>query len=95
MQRPESEAFHAFVRGRVQGVGFRYSAIREARRLGIRGLVRNAEDGSVEVIAEGDEQSLQAFAAWLRRGPPGAHVRELELTRVPPSGSYGEFDVDF
>jgi acylphosphatase len=79
----------------VQGVGFRYSAIREARRLGIRGLVRNTEDGSVEVIAEGDAESLRIFAAWLRRGPPGAHVRELELTPIPPTGSYREFDVDF
>lgn len=95
MERPETEAFHAIARGRVQGVGFRYSAIREARRLGIRGLVRNTYDGGVEVIAEGDGESLRVFASWLRRGPSGAHVRELELTPVPPTGSYEGFDVDF
>ncbi len=95
MERSETEGFRAVVRGRVQGVGFRYHAIRQARNLGLRGVVRNADDGSVEVIAEGDRESLRAFAAWLRRGPSGAHVRDLELTPVPPTGSYEGFDIDF
>ncbi len=95
MGRPDTQAFRAVVRGRVQGVGFRYHAIRHARTLGLRGVVRNTDDGSVEVIAEGDSGSLASFAAWLRRGPVGAHVRDLQITPVPPTGSYQDFDIDF
>jgi acylphosphatase len=93
--RPESGAVHAVVRGRVQGVGFRYSAIREARRLGLRGMVRNLGDGSVEVIAEGGLDALDSLLEWLRRGPPGAFVRGVEAIHVPPSGQYEDFEVEY
>ncbi len=88
-------AFHATVRGRVQGVGFRYSALREARRLGVSGSVSNAADGSVELIAEGDSASLDRFLQWLHRGPPGAHVDDVEVQWRPFTGSYEGFDVEF
>jgi len=83
------------VTGRVQGVGFRWSAVREARRLGLRGWVRNAEDGSVEVEAEGPAPKLEAFLAWLRQGPAGAFVRDVETRPVPPDAARGAFDVEF
>ena len=95
MVKPERGAFRALVRGRVQGVGFRYSAVREARRLGIAGRVRNREDGCVEVEAEGLSADLDRFLAWLRRGPPGAFVRDLQVTTLPPSGSVTDFEIDF
>jgi acylphosphatase len=95
MPAHEKKAFHAFARGRVQGVGFRYSAIHEARRLGVFGMVRNCGDGSVEVIAEGDADRLQRFLAWLRRGPSSANVRELEVDEIPYIGGYTGFDVEF
>jgi acylphosphatase len=95
MQAQEKKAFHAFVRGRVQGVGFRYTAIHEARRLGVQGIVRNCEDGSVEVIAEGDADRLERFLSWLRKGPASAHVRELDVDDIPYCGSYSSFDVDY
>jgi acylphosphatase len=88
-------AFQARVTGRVQGVGFRWSAVREARRLGLRGWVRNADDGSVEVEAEGPPADLEAFLAWLRTGPPGAFVRDVETHPVPLDAARGEFDVEF
>jgi len=88
-------AFRARVTGRVQGVGFRYSAVREALRLGLRGWVRNAGDGSVEVEAEGASPALEDFLAWLRRGPPGAYVVDVEVHPVPPNSTRGEFDVAF
>jgi acylphosphatase len=88
-------AFHARVTGRVQGVGFRWSAVREARRLGLRGWVRNADDGSVEVEAEGPPAAIEGFLAWLRRGPAGAFVSGVEAHPVPPDGTRGEFDVEF
>lgn len=88
-------AFHGRISGRVQGVGFRYSARREALRLGLTGWVRNAEDGSVEIEAEGDEDGLAAFKAWLQAGPPGARVDSLVLRRNVASGAYPSFTVEY
>jgi acylphosphatase len=95
MPAGEKRAFHAFARGRVQGVGFRYSTIHEARRLGVLGVVRNCPDGSVEVIAEGEADKLQRFLQWLRRGPSAAHVSGLEVDDIPYCGTYTEFGVEF
>ena len=74
------KAIHAVVEGEVQGVGFRYSAIREAKALGLTGWVRNVEDGSVEVWAEGEEPSLDEFSLWLEHGPDYARVEKLRVT---------------
>ncbi len=87
--------FHVY--GRVQGVGFRYSAITRARALGLRGFVRNVSDGSVEGYAEGVPGSIAAFTAWLRHGPPGADVDNL-VTRsvdVKRSGISGRSERDY
>jgi len=92
---PGNAAFRAVVAGRVQGVGFRHSAVRHARALGIAGSVANRLDGSVEVVAEGDAASLERMLAWLRRGPPGAHVREVQVDWIPWSGRFRGFEVDF
>lgn len=64
----------AYVHGIVQGVGFRAFAQSEALRLGLKGYVRNCADGSVEVVAEGSEEQLEAFLRRLRIGPAGARV---------------------
>lgn len=71
------------VRGRVQGVGFRWFVAREAARLGVGGLVRNLRDGTVEVISEGPEKVLEALEGALRAGPPGARVDAVERTALP------------
>lgn len=65
------------VSGRVQGVGFRWFAARIARELGICGWVRNAKDGSVEAVAAGSDDALEAFEAALRRGPAGSRVEAV------------------
>jgi len=88
-------AFRAVIQGRVQGVGFRYSAVREARRLRVRGIVANLPDGSVEVQAEGDAAALESFLAWLRRGPPGARVHEVQLEWVSATGRFTSFEISF
>jgi acylphosphatase len=62
------------VSGRVQGVGFRYAALREARRLGLVGWARNTPDGQVEIVAEGPDDAVQAFVTWCHQGPPSARV---------------------
>jgi acylphosphatase len=66
------------VRGRVQGVGFRWWARSQARELGITGSVRNTEDGSVEVLARGSSQQLAALRDLLGGGPPVAAVTEVD-----------------
>lgn len=76
------------VSGRVQGVGFRAFAVREATRLGLDGWVRNLPDGRVEAIARGSEDGLAQFLAALRRGPLAARVDEVVVAEteatVPP-----------
>ena len=68
-----------FVEGLVQGVAFRYHAREEARALGLTGWVRNLADGRVETLFGGPEPAVEAFLAWLRRGPPAAAVGGLEV----------------
>jgi acylphosphatase len=68
---------HFLIQGRVQGVGFRWFVQREAGQLGLRGWVRNTEDGDVEVVASGSEGDLAELRASLRRGPRGARVDRL------------------
>ncbi len=75
---------HAIVRGRVQGVGFRWFVRERARALGVRGWVRNCSDGCVEVHADGDASALERLRASLADGPPGAHVTAVD--DVPASG---------
>lgn len=69
------------VSGKVQGVWFRASARDQALALGLRGYARNLADGRVEVLAAGDDASIDRMAAWLRQGPPRARVDDLE--RLP------------
>ena len=90
-----TEARRFIVRGLVQGVGFRYFAVRAARKAGIAGTVRNLSDGTVEAIGEGSAAALSAFRAELERGPAGAHVSEVEEIKLRPDGRYAGFDVVF
>jgi acylphosphatase len=92
---PEIAAFSACVRGRVQGVGFRYTCLHEARLQGIRGWVRNTSEGDVEVWAEAPKGKLDAFLQWLRRGPPHARVDAVDYTLQAPTGAYKDFGVTY
>ena len=68
---------HFLIRGRVQGVGFRWFVHREASELELRGWVRNTEDGDVEIVASGAPEDLNELRSCLRRGPRGARVDQL------------------
>jgi acylphosphatase len=72
------------VRGKVQGVGFRWWTRSRARGLGLAGTVRNCPDGSVEVRVRGTEQMVAAFREQLALGPPGSHVEEVEEIPTSP-----------
>lgn len=71
------------LRGRVQGVGFRWWTSRLARELGLAGTVRNLPDGSVEVFARGDPETLREFRRRLEEGPRSAAVRSIEPIEPP------------
>lgn len=76
--------------GRVQGVFFRNWTMARARALGVRGWVRNRLDGSVELVAYGEDEAVEALTAACRTGPPAAEVERIEVDIVegegPPSG---------
>lgn len=73
------------VSGKVQGVFFRASTAREARRLGLRGYALNLPDGRVEVLAIGNTAAVDEFGRWLHRGPPAARVERVDCQRENPA----------
>lgn len=79
----------AQVTGRVQGVGFRMAAEREAGRLGVSGTVRNLLDGTVEADVEGPVEPVEQMLAWLRTGPPSARVEGVDVQEAEPHGAEG------
>ena len=83
---------HVYVSGRVQGVAFRWYAQEKATELGIFGWVRNLADGRVEAWIEGNEHALGEMLAWLRQGPPSAHVEGVDAREREPEG-FGVFEV--
>lgn len=82
------------VSGRVQGVGFRFFVRDAALREGIRGWVRNRDDGRVEIEAEGDAEALLRFERAVRRGPPGARVDDVLADPMPAAGTRDGFAID-
>jgi acylphosphatase len=77
------------VSGRVQGVWFRDSCRREARRQGVAGWVRNREDGRVEAVFEGDPDAVNTLVNWAQHGPPRARVTGIDVTDEEPAGEAG------
>ena len=86
--------FNIHISGRVQGVFFRDSTRKKAMELGIKGFVRNQQDGSVYVEAEGDEETLKEFMDWCRHGPPQAEVDKIDAVPAPVIG-YKEFEIRY
>ena len=85
------EVRRVVITGLVQGVGFRYAMVAQARLLGITGWVRNCRDGSVEAVIAGDAGQLEAMLDWSRSGPAGATVDKLLIESA--SGDYRDFEL--
>ena len=83
-----------FISGEVQGVGFRYFALRSAGRHQVRGFAKNLADGRVEVLAEGSLNEVEAFRHDLAAGPSHSRVLQVEELVVEPSGLYSNFRIE-
>ena len=88
------QARRFFVRGRVQGVGFRWFVEREAHMLGIAGTVRNNHDGSVEVLAMGTREQLMGLRSRLQEGPRAARVEDVEELEAKPIPGLNTFRIE-
>ena len=88
-----ARAISAVVRGRVQGVAYRYTTQRVGERLGLAGWVRNERDGSVSVRAQGDSAVISRFLDFLEEGPPAARVHTVAVNEVPIDPHLAGFTV--
>ncbi|HQX76042.1 MAG TPA: acylphosphatase [Thermoflexales bacterium] len=83
----------ATIKGRVQGVGFRVSAMEKAASLGLTGWVRNEWNRDVQTLAEGTQENLEAYLAWLHRGPIGARVTSVSASWGAATGEFEGFEI--
>ncbi len=86
---------HLFISGIVQGVGFRYNARNQARRLGVTGWIRNLWDGRVEAVIEGDEDAVNQMVNWCKHGPIGARVTNVEVIDEEYKGEFDDFRITY
>lgn len=83
------------VTGRVQGVGYRYSAVIRANQHGLAGWVRNTREGDVEIVAEGRAEELASFIDWCRRGPSAASVSDVRVEWAEATGEFTGFNLRY
>ena len=95
MSSRNAARMEATVTGLVQGVFFRQSTQREAKRLGLVGWVANRADGAVRVVAEGDENVMRQFLEYLHQGPPAARVDEVAVEWPAATGEFTDFRVRY
>jgi acylphosphatase len=86
---------HGTIRGRVQGVGFRYFTQQIAAELGVTGWVKNNYDGSVEFLAQGTDEEIEAFLRNIRRGPASASVQDMRVRESSVKREYASFHIRF
>ncbi|CAM2151296.1 Acylphosphatase [Pararobbsia alpina] len=86
------ETYNVRVHGRVQGVGYRFSTVRRAHELGVSGWVQNMEDGTVEALIQGTPDQVDRMLEFMRKGPPGARVTELDSERSYSERKYDRFE---
>lgn len=87
--------YHVYINGRVQQVGFRWYARRIAEETGVCGWVKNLDNGSVEITAEGKESDLEDFLQKLRNGYLGKNISEIHKSDQPYTGEFSSFSIAF
>ena len=83
------------ISGRVQGVGFRASTRSRARKLGLKGWVRNLRNGKVKAVAEGEKEDLEKFIEWAKEGPFTAKVTDIEVNFEEYKGDFNNFSIEY
>ena len=86
---------HVIIKGRVQGVWFRASTQDQAMASDLTGWVKNTWDGSVGAVFEGEEESVEKVIKWCHRGPPGAFVKEVQVTTEEYTGEFSTFSIEY
>ena len=86
---------HIYVSGIVQGVFFRQSTLTKAKEFGIYGWVKNLRDGGVEIVCEGDEESLKKMAIWCKKGPDGAFVSGADVQWEDFKNEFKKFQINY
>ncbi len=84
---------HLYISGYVQGVAYRYSAIRQAKQLSVTGWVKNLRDGRVEAVIEGGKSNVEQMIDWCRSGPNGASVSGVDVRYLPYRGEFLSFEL--
>jgi acylphosphatase len=90
---PDEARAHVKLKGRVQGVGFRFATADQARTLGLHGWVRNLDSGAVEAVFEGPRSNVVDMVRWCEDGPPGAYVRDVHVTWDEPLEAFPRFEI--
>jgi len=88
-----TKRIHVFVKGTVQGVYYRYNALKKAEEYHLTGWVRNRANGNVEMVCEGTEEDINNIVRWSKQGPEGAYVREVETTWEQFTGEFNVFEI--
>jgi acylphosphatase len=91
----ENVRVRLIIEGRVHGVFFRESTRKQAVRIGVYGWVRNRPEGTVEVVAEGQEEMVRKLVEWCHQGPPAARVTRVRETQELFEGEFSDFDVAY
>ncbi len=86
---------HVFISGKVQGVWFRSYTEAEAKKLGVKGWVRNLPDGRVEAVFEGEDSAVDKMVAWCHKGSPYAKVEDVEVIEEPYKGEFADFKIRY
>jgi len=91
----EKTRCHVLISGRVQGVFFRQNTLERAKALGLKGWVKNTEDGNVEAVFEGEREKIEKILEWMRKGPPFARVDGLEVKWEDFKGEFEDFEIRY
>ena len=84
-----------YVEGVVQGVGFRYFTQRIAKEIGVKGFVKNLPNGNVYIVAQGDEEQLDKFISYVKKGPSASIVKKVTVNRLEDKEKFEDFKIVF